>query len=102
MYTCCYCGIEHGQVEARGIYYCPNPLCTGCGSAWFNSKLKSHVDYGKHYTIDEEEQLVEVKKYVKTVDDEVIRDKIIKCIKKRDSDYVEEIYVTENPLNYEI
>jgi len=52
MNKCIYCKTESDKVEASGIYYCPNPECTGCGAAWFRSKLKSYKNTGvKTHTV---------------------------------------------------
>jgi hypothetical protein len=39
---CVNCGLVGHGVEARGIWYCPNPLCGVCGAAWFRAKLDSY------------------------------------------------------------
>lgn len=62
IYDCFYCGLQDGKVECGGIYYCPNGLCGGPGSAWFNSTLKSYKDLsreGTHgrYTVDSQERV---------------------------------------------
>lgn len=36
---CHYCKLEHRQVEARGLYYCPNRFCGGPG-AW-NERVRN-------------------------------------------------------------
>ena len=41
--TCGYCGFTSSKVEAGGIHYCPNPLCTGPGAEWFRCKLGSFI-----------------------------------------------------------
>lgn len=50
---CSFCGYESEDVECAGIYYCPNPICQGCGAAWFRQNMKSFTELpsGKH-TID--------------------------------------------------
>lgn len=49
-YDCYYCGISHTEVEAQGIWYCPNNLCCGPGAAYFRSTLKSYKeDTHRHY-----------------------------------------------------
>jgi hypothetical protein len=56
--TCYYCDLEHPRVEAGGIYYCPNFLCTGPGGAPHRRKLASYAEgcYPKSgHTVDEEE-----------------------------------------------
>ena len=53
---CCYCKLEEKSVEAGGIFYCPNPLCSGPGGHWFRRTLDSYalVDIDKH-KIDQDE-----------------------------------------------
>jgi hypothetical protein len=55
--TCHYCGLVDDRVEAGGVYYCPNPLCTGCGAAPHRRKLKSYADDpgDRKHSIDVEE-----------------------------------------------
>ena len=51
IYKCYYCTIgHHKDVECGGIYYCPNPLCTGPGGAWCRHKLASYKEEegGRH------------------------------------------------------
>lgn len=38
VFVCYYCKLEHRQVEARGVHYCPNRFCGGPG-AW-NERVK--------------------------------------------------------------
>lgn len=57
IYTCWYCGLHHTKVEAGGVYYCPNPLCTGPGGAWFRATLKSFKDEGQRHSVDPVEWL---------------------------------------------
>lgn len=58
--TCHYCGLQHERVEAGGVYYCPNRLCTGPG-AWSHRKdLPSYKEDDQGYTID----AIEVLKHV--------------------------------------
>lgn len=54
---CYYCGCHDKDVEAGGIWYCPNAFCDGPGSVWFNSRLKSYKEQGdKKYSIDRDEK----------------------------------------------
>lgn len=63
IYDCFYCGLKDGRVECGGIYYCPNGLCDGPGSGWFNRTLKSYKDLGSSgYTIDHDERVEQWKK----------------------------------------
>lgn len=57
IYTCWYCGLHHTKVEASGVWYCPNPLCTGPGGAWFRTTLKSFKDEGQQHSVDPVEWL---------------------------------------------
>jgi hypothetical protein len=52
--TCYYCKLTHATVEAGGVWYCPNPLCTGPGAAWFRASLKSYKEIGQSgkHTVD--------------------------------------------------
>ena len=55
--TCHYCGLTDDRVEAGGVYHCPNPICPGCGAAYWRKELcKSYKDLpnGNH-TVDSEE-----------------------------------------------
>jgi len=65
-YTCFSCGIFHPNVEAEGIWYCPNALCQGCGGAWFRLKLKSCKENsdGTH-CVDENEWIIKGIQYNK-------------------------------------
>ena len=59
--TCHYCGLTHMNVEAGGIYYCPNRLCTGPG-AWSHRKdMKSYKNLDDGYTVDPQEVLDSVR-----------------------------------------
>ena len=51
-HDCYYCGCHDTKVEAGGMWHCPNPHCTGCGVAWFCSKLKSYKNRGDRYTVN--------------------------------------------------
>jgi len=48
IYICHYCGLHHKDVEAGGVYHCPNPCCLGPGQSYARSKLKSYRDNGDH------------------------------------------------------
>lgn len=56
-YICFYCQLEHHDVEAGGVHYCPNRLCTGPGQATARmvhlKSFKNHADWG--YTFDAKE-----------------------------------------------
>lgn len=57
-FKCFSCGIKHPKVEVKGIFYCPNALCMGCGGGWFRQRLNSYmeVEYNRHI-VDEKEWL---------------------------------------------
>jgi hypothetical protein len=56
--TCFYCGIYHPHVEAQGMLYCPNALCSGPGGSWFRSKLDSYEEINSsEHTVKEDEWL---------------------------------------------
>lgn len=55
--TCVACQLTHPEVDAHGIYYCPNPLCTATGAERHRRALKS-CDWDLRrstYTIDVQE-----------------------------------------------
>ena len=62
---CCYCRIEDKTVEAGGIWYCPNPLCSGPGGHWFRCDLDSYalIDIDKH-TVNQEEWEARANEYL--------------------------------------
>lgn len=77
--TCSSCGLVHKEVECRGIYYCPNPLCTISGTASHRSKFKSRKETSDGgYTIDPEEAVVEGLRQVVDRRDTEILDAAIK------------------------
>jgi len=53
---CHYCGLNHEEVEAAGMYHCPNPTCSGPGATWFRRTLPSYIETsdGKHTVIAED------------------------------------------------
>jgi hypothetical protein len=57
-YQCYYCGIHHSKVEAQGIFYCPNNLCSGPGAAYFRSTLKSYTEDGSGHYVHPTERMV--------------------------------------------
>lgn len=84
--VCCYCGLIHKDVEAGGVYYCPNVLCDGPGSFAFRSGLKSFRDLseGRYpglggYTVDEDEYVKEAVKFAKNMESGPVREKIMEC-----------------------
>lgn len=67
---CYYCGFDDAQVEAAGVWRCPNALCPGPGASWCRSRLHSYreVDGGRH-TVDEEEWIAAGLVYADTLED---------------------------------
>jgi hypothetical protein len=59
--TCLSCGIKHSEVEANGVWFCPNALCKGMGALWFRSTLDSFKNHHLWHTVDENERLVKGK-----------------------------------------
>jgi hypothetical protein len=53
IHCCAYCGLVHKDVEAAGIYHCPNVACPGPGAASWRAKLASYreVENDRH-TVD--------------------------------------------------
>jgi hypothetical protein len=72
IFVCWYCGLHHTQVEASGVYYCPNPLCSGPGGAWFRATLESYKEEGNRHSVDPVEWLE--KGLAVTVADQIIWD----------------------------
>lgn len=55
-YTICiYCGCHDERVEAGGMWFCPNPLCPGCGTHWFLRTLEWHQETRGTYEVNREE-----------------------------------------------
>lgn len=64
-YDCFYCGLRSQDVEAGGMWYCPDPRCTGPGSAWFRSTLDSYCEEsGGRHSVDQEEWDRAARKYL--------------------------------------
>lgn len=83
-YTCYYCKVEHKQVEAGGVWYCPNPVCPGPGGHYLRSNLESYKDSDfTHYTIDTAEYLDAVAKKAIEIQDDSIKLAIGSEINKR-------------------
>jgi len=63
---CFYCGLDNDKVEAAGMWYCPNPRCSGPGAAWFRVKLHSYKDgAGGGHSINPGELEIMAEKYIK-------------------------------------
>lgn len=53
---CEYCDLLDREVEAGGIYHCPNPLCFGCGAWWFRVLTAGYANVDSHrHTVDVDE-----------------------------------------------
>lgn len=44
MHTCISCGYCSEEVEMRGIYYCPNIVCTVSGATCHKTKFETYTD----------------------------------------------------------
>jgi hypothetical protein len=56
LFDCYYCGLNNKKVECSGIFYCPNPSCSGPGAHWFREKLKSYKEFrDERHTVDDKE-----------------------------------------------
>ncbi len=62
--VCHYCNFRSENVEASGILYCPNAMCTGPGGAWFRHKLKSFKEVGDRHTVSEIERNIKGRRYM--------------------------------------
>jgi len=51
-HQCISCNLRHENVEASGVFYCPNPLCTVTGATYHRSKLKSYREFANHHEVD--------------------------------------------------
>jgi hypothetical protein len=72
MHTCFSCGFWGERVECYGIYCCPNPMCGGCGASWIARDLKSVVDLGSSFSVDEDELRAAQVEHVKSIIDEAL------------------------------
>ena len=53
---CHYCRLEHRDVEAGGVWSCPNPCCAGPGAWHHRHALESYRDLpGDIHIVDPEE-----------------------------------------------
>lgn len=52
IYTCIGCGLTHRRVECKGIYYCPNVMCTASGNYNFRSTIPSTVETKRGHEVD--------------------------------------------------
>jgi hypothetical protein len=49
--TCIGCGYQGKEVEAGGIYYCPNPICTVSGAWGGRKKIPGTVEHGNSQSV---------------------------------------------------
>ena len=93
-YTCYYCGLAHKNVEAGGMWHCPNIACSGPGGGYYRSKLKGTTDEGSKQNVDmkewrnqvlvdmksikDDDTLEAVKESLKTITAHVASDKYLK------------------------
>lgn len=91
--TCMSCGITHKKVEARGIYECPNPLCTVSGASWFRMTLDSYEEDAPRmsHTIDSWELLAKGILYLKDCEDKTIQVVGLQSAKKLIDEILEEM-----------
>jgi hypothetical protein len=90
--TCYYCKLQHKNVEAGGMWHCPNPLCTGPGAATWRSKCKSYREFpNETHTVDPEELIQLAMTMMETEADEVLRSHVLDSVKiwRRDREHTE-------------
>jgi hypothetical protein len=81
-YTCYYCRLAHKNVEAGGMWGCPNITCTGPGNSYYRSKLKSFREEGSKHSVDTQEWLEKVREDNKSVTDPDLIEAVKAGIKK--------------------
>lgn len=97
-YTCHSCGMNGKDVEAAGVYYCPNKFCSMSG-AW-GPRLKA--GYQDKDGGQSEEQLGQMRDACRTELKQLLRGKgdrvrirvLLRCAKKIEKRYREAIQVT--------
>lgn len=89
MNECMSCGLKHERVEARGVYFCPNPLCTVTGAAIYRTKLKSYVEHAYHHEVDSLEWLLYGLSNL--AEDPTIRIATLRSAKKRLDEVIEDL-----------
>ena len=77
---CHYCELEHQNVEADGIWYCPNILCMGPGAAHWRHTLASYKESAGVHTVDPQEVLDRARAWLYDENDQVIADAVRKSI----------------------
>lgn len=90
-YTCYYCNLASKQVEAGGVWYCPNFGCSGPGGHSHRRQLKSYkeVSGGKH-TVDYQEWRDECLIRASKIQDEYIRKAIEHSAKQMETKMLSE------------
>lgn len=80
--TCRSCGLQHKNVEARGIWHCPNWLCNSSGAYCWKRRLKSYKENEDGtFSIDWKEAIEKAERDIGTVQDQIIKETILKSIK---------------------
>ena len=51
VYTCIGCGLNDEKVECAGIYHCPNPFCSACGSTYWKAENLNVLKDKDGYTL---------------------------------------------------
>lgn len=65
LHKCFYCGFISNRVECKGMWHCPNALCSGTGAYWFRRKLKSFKDEpNRHHSVCPHELYKKGKRYM--------------------------------------
>jgi hypothetical protein len=82
-YTCYYCGLADKNVEAGGVWYCPNFGCSGPGGHSHRRTLKSYkeISSGKH-TVDYVEWRDETLKKSATAISQHLKEAMLSSAKK--------------------
>jgi len=74
--TCRSCELRHLQVEAGGLWFCPNVACSGPGAYAFRSTLESFTDHGTTHSVDHLEWAAKAILHARTLDDRILREHI--------------------------
>jgi len=83
IYVCYYCGLNHPDVEAGGVFCCPNPCCLGPGQAHGRSKLESYREVaGGRHTVDLDELFdVGLRKAIQCGNSAIATQAFISCVR---------------------
>jgi len=82
-YTCYFCKLEHKNVEAGGMWACPNLACSGPGGHYHRRDLKSYKETNDgHHTIQILEYLDWIVENGKKITDPAIKLAIGKSVRK--------------------